>query len=49
MERRKFINDLGQATAIICSGSFLSACSKSDDNNLAREIPGTEEVMVVRG
>lgn len=33
MERRKFINDLGQATAIICTGAFFAACSKSDDNN----------------
>jgi len=33
MERRKFINDLGQATAVICTGVFFAACSKSDDNN----------------
>jgi len=33
MERRKFINDLGQATAIVCTGAFFAACSKSDDNN----------------
>ncbi len=32
MERRKFINDLGQATAIICAGVYFAACSKSDDN-----------------
>lgn len=40
MERRKFINDLGQATAIICSGSFFAACSKSDDNNPSPGNPG---------
>ncbi|MGN6439268.1 MAG: ubiquinol-cytochrome c reductase iron-sulfur subunit [Agriterribacter sp.] len=32
MERRNFLNNLGQATAIICAGRFLASCSKSDDN-----------------
>lgn len=31
MERRKFINNIGQATAAICTVSFLAACSKSDN------------------
>jgi len=30
MERRKFINNIGQATAAMCTVSFLAACSKSD-------------------
>ncbi len=40
MERRKFINDLGQATAIVCTGAFFAACSKSDDNNPGPGNPG---------
>jgi len=32
MERRNFLNNLGQATAVICAGRFLASCSKSDDN-----------------
>lgn len=32
MERRDFLNNLGQATAVICAGRFLASCSKSDDN-----------------
>ncbi|MFT3701864.1 MAG: Rieske (2Fe-2S) protein [Agriterribacter sp.] len=31
MERRKFINNIGQVTAAVCTASFLAACSKSDD------------------
>jgi cytochrome b6-f complex iron-sulfur subunit len=31
MERRKFINNIGQATAAVCTVSFLAACSKSDN------------------
>lgn len=33
MERRKFISDLSQVTAVFCTGAYLAACSKSDDNN----------------
>lgn len=40
MERRKFINDLGQATAIFCAGAYFAACSKSDDNNPDPGNPG---------
>lgn len=40
MERRKFINDLSQATAVICTGTFFAACSKSDDNNPEPGNPG---------
>jgi cytochrome b6-f complex iron-sulfur subunit len=29
MERRDFINNLGQALTFICAGSLMSACSKS--------------------
>lgn len=32
MERRKFINNIGQATAAMCTVSFLAACSKSDND-----------------
>ncbi|HEX5026674.1 MAG TPA: ubiquinol-cytochrome c reductase iron-sulfur subunit [Agriterribacter sp.] len=31
MERRDFLNDIGQATVAICAGSLLAACSKSDN------------------
>jgi len=33
MERRKFINNIGQATAAVCTVSFLAACSKKSDDN----------------
>lgn len=32
MERRKFLSNVGQATAVVCSVGFLASCSKSDDN-----------------
>ncbi|MBN8786322.1 MAG: ubiquinol-cytochrome c reductase iron-sulfur subunit [Terrimonas sp.] len=33
MERRKFLTEMGQATATVCSIGFLASCSKSDDNS----------------
>ncbi|HRQ50452.1 MAG TPA: hypothetical protein PLR74_07950, partial [Agriterribacter sp.] len=33
MDRRNFINDIGQVTVAVCAGSLLAACSKSSDNN----------------
>lgn len=33
MERRKFLTEMGQATAAVCSIGFLASCSKSDDNS----------------
>lgn len=33
MERRDFINNVGQVTAVICTGGLWAACSKSDDGN----------------
>lgn len=32
MERRKFLTEMGQATATVCSLGFLASCSKSGDN-----------------
>ena len=32
MERRKFITEVGQATAAVCSIGFIASCSKSNDN-----------------
>lgn len=40
MERRKFINDLGQATAAFCAAACFAGCSKSDDNNAGPGNPG---------
>ncbi|MBX3239774.1 MAG: Rieske 2Fe-2S domain-containing protein [Chitinophagaceae bacterium] len=40
MERRRFITDLGQTTAAICSIGFLAACSKSGDNPTPDPGPG---------
>ncbi|MFT3747417.1 MAG: Rieske (2Fe-2S) protein [Agriterribacter sp.] len=33
MERRKFLTEMGQVTAAVCSTGFLASCSKSDDNS----------------
>lgn len=33
MERRKFLTEMGQATAAVCSIGFLASCSKSDNNS----------------
>lgn len=35
MERRDFLNNIGQTTAIICTAGFFAACSKSKDDNPA--------------
>lgn len=32
MERRDFLNNVGQVTAFLCAGRLLASCSKSDDN-----------------
>lgn len=32
MERRKFLTEIGQATATVCTIGVLASCSKSDDN-----------------
>lgn len=39
MERRKFITEVGQATAAICSIGFIASCSKSNDSSTP-EPPG---------
>ncbi|MBX2923692.1 MAG: Rieske 2Fe-2S domain-containing protein [Chitinophagaceae bacterium] len=32
MERRDFLNNVGQVAAIVCAGRLLASCSKSEDN-----------------